>query len=574
MDGVARSRRGALPRCGVLRRTPQLAVCLVLLGASCKSKFAGGQATGADLRRSRLDAWRAQKKMPRPAGRWVLNPDRCRTLPDAYACLGDYWFELDGHGEGTISDPCALLHARGIKHLTFCGDSYIRGIYIGLLSLLSDNYRDAALMGPRYVDANHSGDTHLECHYDKQYSSRSCRKSIQREKKVCQGRLTVSHVSWRDGDNIRGLPWCIPWEGERAHAFDDANLIVWFGGNHPVSMDYSLMPGEHDAATVEEYILHRFCPTWSREQRAKLMWVSSHACLPQKIVEGLPLDHPLREVYPRFVARNVLNPSRSHDNARVQEYNAQMATALERVCNVSRVVDVFGMTADAITDVEDIQNFTYDGRHWSMAVNIVKAKILLAQIARADAGEFAGRIPSRPLSSCQSRSARPTCLRVLSPVPGEVLDHRQQTVYALPFVLQIRCRQHSSPPRSLHAIWGGSAFSFSCRETLGGTGWGCVEGSAEDGIDSGLDEMAAVSASTDEHADAGGATAVTVSLPGLRRGADNMLTWTLVREDASEDIATVFVDYHAWPHLAATPGYAGPRACPCAEGTECHVVRW
>ena len=74
--------------------------------------------------------------------------------------------------------------------------------------------------------------------------------------------------------------------------------------------------------------------------------------------------------------------------------------------------------------------------------------------------------------------------------------------------------------------------------------------------------------------DAGGATAVTVSLPGLRRGADNMLTWTLVREDASEDIATVFVDYHAWPHLAATPGYAGPRACPCAEGTECHVVRW
>ena len=116
---------------------------------------------------------------------------------------------------------------------------------------------------------------------------------------------------------------------------------------------------------------------------------------------------------------------------------------------MSRVVDVFGMTADAITDVEDIQNFTYDGRHWSMAVNIVKAKVLLAQIARADAGEFAGRIPSRPLSSCQSRSARPTCLRVLSPVPGEVLDHRQQTVYALPFVLQIRCRQHSSPPRSL-----------------------------------------------------------------------------------------------------------------------------
>jgi hypothetical protein len=86
--------------------------------------------------------------------------------------------------------------------------------------------------------------------------------------------------------------------------------------------------------------------------------------------------------------------------------------------------------------------------------------------------------------------------------------------------------------------------------------------------------MAAVSASTDEHADAGGATAVKISLPGLRRGADNMLTWTLVREDASEDIATVFVDYHAWPHLAATPGYAGPRACPCAEGTECHVVRW
>ena len=46
-----------------------------------------------------------------------------------------------------------------------------------------------------------------------------------------------------------------------------------------------------------------------------------------------------------------------------------------------------------------------------------------------------------------------------------------------------------------------------------------------------------------------------------------MLTWTLVREDSSEDIAAVFVDYHPWPHFAAAPGSQGSLACPCVGGT-------
>ena len=357
-------------------------LCLVLLGVSGTSNSDNDVTETAHDTSSRLRAWRAQFS----GNRWVLNPERCATSPESYACLADYSFELGGPNEDAIKDPCSLLHAKGIQHLTFCGDSYIRGMYIGFLSLLSNNFKDAALGSTHIV----SEGGHLECHSDKQYSSRACRSHLQKEKTICDGRLRVSYVSWHDlledQDNIPGLPWCIPWEGNRAEVFDSSNVVVWFGGNHPANMDYSIMPGDLDATLVDEYVLQRFCPRWSSQQKSKLIWVNSHASLPQHVVDSLPADHPLKEAYPHYVRKNVFGPKGG--NAEVQTYNEDMVEALARVCNISRIVDVFNMTLDSLHKVPGIHHFTHDGRHWSTAVNVVKAKLLLVHLSRTADGEF------------------------------------------------------------------------------------------------------------------------------------------------------------------------------------------
>jgi len=101
-------------------------------------------------------------------------------------------------------------------------------LFVGFLALVSSNYKDAAL-DAAFVDR--------KCDYDAQYNSKACRQRIQKEHLVCEGMLRVTYVAYVDGDNMPGLPWCIPWEGDRAHVFDSSNAIVWFGGNHPVNGD-------------------------------------------------------------------------------------------------------------------------------------------------------------------------------------------------------------------------------------------------------------------------------------------------------------------------------------------------
>ena len=99
-------------------------------------------------------------------------------------------------------------------------------------------------------------------------------------------------------------------------------------------MKYGLKTGNHDAPVVAEYILERFCPRWTPAQRRKLIWINSHASL-----DDLAADHPLMVAFPGRV--NV-------KNAKVAEYNAGMQVELARICNISRVVDVFSMTHGAV----------------------------------------------------------------------------------------------------------------------------------------------------------------------------------------------------------------------------------
>ena len=480
--------------------------------------------------------------------RWKMHKSRCSTRPQNQTCLGDYYFPLDDQDEHKVDDACALLRNKGIRHLTFCGDSYMRQLYIGFLSLVSGNYKNASL-DPEYMDR--------KCDYDAQYSSKACRKGIETRKSVCGGRVEVSLVSYMGDDAIDGMPWCIPWEGNNAAVFDTSNAVVWFGGNHPANGDYA-MHRDHDASAVHEYVLQRFCSRWCQEQVSKIIWVGSHAAL-----DSLAHDHPFVLRYGRERVRV--------KNTQVEEYNKGIRAALQRVCNISRFVDVFPMTHSAVQEVPNIQDYTYDGRHWGAPINILKAKLLLFEIAKARDGEFASTIRASPLSGCAALAPDHCCLRILSPSPGSILDHRTQVMYFLEFTIRINCTPHIDPApslssqrvRQLIATWAGrstawSLWSLTNTETL----------LPEPDADSHLAAWY-----SQENLPPG---TVRVGLSGLSRYDDDRLTWTLIREDGSEELATILFDYHPWPssHLAAAP-----YECICSQSEQdacshCHVVRW
>jgi hypothetical protein len=252
-------------------------------------------------------------------GSWTVDTVRCGGSPDN-TCLGKYFFNHSGLQDDAVRDPCPMLLAKGVQHLTFCGDSYVRGMFIGFLSLLLDNYKDAAM--------NHSMDMHGEdCTNDAQ-TMPQCRDFVKRSCFVCDGRVKVSYVGYMGSDIIPGLPWCIPWEGQNAGVFDSSNAIVWFGGTHPVNGDYTSMDTAFDADAVSATVLQRFCPTWSALQRSKLIWVNAHA-VPEQGSGGVVADKT-----------RVRGLARIRGSELRLSYNRQMARALAKICNVSQVVDI------------------------------------------------------------------------------------------------------------------------------------------------------------------------------------------------------------------------------------------
>ena len=265
-------------------------------------------------------------------GRWIVDSVRCGAVPDP-TCLGKYFFNHSGLQDEAVSDPCPMLLAQGVHHLTFCGDSYVRGIFVGFLSLLLDNYEDAAL--------NHSLDMHgKDCTKDAQVMAR-CRRFVKSSCLVCDGHVKVSYVSYNKPDRIPGLPWCIPWEGPNAGVFDTSNAIVWFGGTHPVNEDYDSMDTAFDAEAVSDYVLHRFCPSWLPVQRTKLIWVNAHAVLEQ--------DQGGRGVVADWTGTR--GSARIRQSAIRRLYNREMERALAKICNVSQVVHDQSVGPDPICDI-------------------------------------------------------------------------------------------------------------------------------------------------------------------------------------------------------------------------------
>ena len=239
-------------------------------------------------------------------------------------CIGEYRY---GSHPPSPDIVCEIFARNGVSHLNFCGDSFVRHLYVATLHLLTGNRHNASLW-PGHPP---------ECTRHGQYEEKHCRPWIRPESDVCGGALRVT----LDSQN-----WGVPWQFGR---FDSADLVVWSGGNHPPEAG---VLGQHDTAAVARHLLSRICPRWTSAQAARVVWVSTHA----------RLGPPVR-------------PGEAYEAIRA--FNARMPAVVRAECGVRRHVDVFNMTVRAILRAPEVAAVTYDGVHWSSAVNLVKARLLL-----------------------------------------------------------------------------------------------------------------------------------------------------------------------------------------------------
>jgi hypothetical protein len=184
-----------------------------------------------------------------------------------------------------------------------------------------------------------------KCRGERQFEEKSCRQGVSSSPSLCQGRVRLE-VRYTTS-------WCVP-SLRDLQRFD---AVVWGGGNHPVSNAFSYST-TNDAFLVSEHILRPTCD-------------SSWKALARKVVYLLPHAR-LRYTRPSEVPH------------RVRSFAREMPAHLRRDCAVTRLVDPHGMTESLMSQVGEaaVANMTWDGAHWGRAVNVIKAWMILDELAR------------------------------------------------------------------------------------------------------------------------------------------------------------------------------------------------
>ena len=267
---------------------------------------------------------------------WVQNVSLCTELPYSYTCANDkvhIWGDLPF---ALMRRPaCSILEQRKIRTITFCGDSYIRHAYQALLLILTGDYETGSMRD----------DFKAECSGDAQFEESKCRHGLPHAiSGLCSGAVTLKLV-WDS--------WPVPSLAD----LEASDLFVWGGGEHPVNGDYQSHYGVNDADVVSQTVLEPHCTAD----------LQAHA---DKIVFMLP----------HYRTR----PTNEHESAEmIRQYVQRMPSFLQDKCKISRILDTHTFTEKLASTVpaDVVQSMTWDGAHWSRAVNIVKAWLLLHELS-------------------------------------------------------------------------------------------------------------------------------------------------------------------------------------------------
>jgi len=281
---------------------------------------------------------------------WLHDPEGCadkrwqRTCtPEAYRCLGK------GCPPEPYVDPCCVL--RGLSVL-FVGDSFVRHAFVAALLLLSGDYEAGALRKGHDAICRGAG----------QFEEKACRMQLVKERKLCDGTVV----------RLRTSAWPTPTTDEVAKY----DIVIWGCGNHPPNLDYSPgRPAVNDAALARALALDRRSECSSTRFRAytgsRVIWLSQHVRLNSVSEPELNLARGYHTVDP------------DESVAQQLAYHREMPVHLREVCNVTHFTSIWNATM-ALTANPHINHtrLTYDGMHWGVELNLLKARAIVAEAAR------------------------------------------------------------------------------------------------------------------------------------------------------------------------------------------------
>ena len=306
----------------------------------------------------------------RSSGRWLHAVQRCQDEHDGSFCTptGYRWSEQQWPSG---SNTCARLQAAGISSIAFVGESFTRHLYVATALLLSGNHISGALQA----------DAPVECLGEGQFSEKECRAKLQRTiTTLCDGRLKVQLMQ----DDVMpsgGFSRCVAqgnWSCmERPDSFAgnaqvplerqlrDFDAVVWSFGTHriPAVVRSQTLVGGFDASGLEKHVLRgMMCdsPEHQRLVRQKLVWFY----VPVRVrapFEGSTVECP--------------------DN--LARYQVNIEDALRRVCDVSRFVNLWDPSLALVQDTTTgWKNMTWDGVHYTRALNLVGATQLVNELSK------------------------------------------------------------------------------------------------------------------------------------------------------------------------------------------------
>jgi hypothetical protein len=123
--------------------------CVILIDLiRLRSRFSADAEWASEIENGRnitqsIRAWREARWLliPDSDDTWQHDPQYCAGAGQ-HMCIGEFRY---GAHPPLPDILCELFSRKGILHLNFCGDSYIRHLYVATLHLLTGNHINASL---------------------------------------------------------------------------------------------------------------------------------------------------------------------------------------------------------------------------------------------------------------------------------------------------------------------------------------------------------------------------------------------------------------------------------------------
>ena len=275
-------------------------------------------------------------------GRWLPSPVFCSGPMSSY-CSPASWTWSDNREVISPAEACGLLlrisssNRNNITRVLFVGDSNVRHAYQAFAMSLNGDYERGSVRP----------DAPQRCTGNGQFEQAPCRREVP-SFDACGGSVRLD-LEWRQNDHWYMLH-------PDLHSRSRADVIVWYTvPPHSPALGGDIVHGrarKHygncSASALENVVLSRVCTPETLRQLPPVLVLSPH----------LPLHDT--------------------DPITLEAFSRRAAQMLRDQCNFVPV-DVYTLTAALVRELprEESNSLTHDGGHWSRAVSLWKAQMLL-----------------------------------------------------------------------------------------------------------------------------------------------------------------------------------------------------